>query len=119
MSKRRKNTQRRYLTPTAHAAYSAPKASKPPVPGPSPGRFRAIEEQTRLFGTKMLPEICIELRHAVNGAADPWPDKEIAETVRMLTMRLDTWHASIRWDQRFDDAVREMILATLELVEMR
>jgi len=44
------------------------------------------------------PTICLDLRMALNGAADPWPAAFLAEVVAMLQARLATWAAP-------DDAV--------------
>ena len=61
-------------------------------------RADAIAEQERLFPgfpaschPNTLPEICLDLRMALNGAADPWPAADLAEVVAMLQARLDTW----------------------------
>ena len=61
-------------------------------------RTDAIAWQERLFpGVKefhsrpTLPEICLGLRASLNGAADPWTPEVLAEVVRMLQARLDTW----------------------------
>lgn len=72
-------------------------------------RACAIAEQERLFPTSIwerveavnrlahlthrptLPEICLDLRASLNGAADPWPAAVLAEVVGMLQTRLDTW----------------------------
>ena len=61
-------------------------------------RTVAIAWQARLFPTvalqecrPTLPDICLNLRASLNGAADPWPDEELRDVVLMLQARLDTW----------------------------
>lgn len=38
-----------------------------------------------------LPEICLDLRRSLNGAADPWPAEFLSDVVAMLQARLATW----------------------------
>lgn len=81
-------------------------------------RHDAITEQDRLFGPQlMLPEICMNLRMAVNGSADPWPPEQVRETVAMFWARLATWQVQGQRSKRVDDAVRELVAATLAEVE--
>lgn len=68
-------------------------------------RADAIAWQERLFPTT-LPEICLDLRASLNGAADPWPDEHLAEVVLMLQARLDTWAEP---NDAIDDHVRGMV----------
>jgi len=70
------------------------------------------------FG-RTLPEWCISLRAALNGAADPIDDKEILETMEYIRLRLDRWTPSVQCDTSyylFDNAVKEMCIQTLRTV---
>lgn len=81
-------------------------------------RVELLEEQDKLFGRQiMLPEICLNLRMAVNGSADPWPDDQIEKTVYILQRRLDLWIDSHSRYKRVDDAVKELVIATLAEVK--
>lgn len=82
-------------------------------------RLQSLKEQERLFGQMTtLPEICLAVRGAVNGAADPWPTEKVDETLVMLRSRLNTWQESSRTYTRVDNAVKEMVLATIEEVKI-
>jgi hypothetical protein len=80
-------------------------------------RLLALEEQDRLFHGMMLPEICLRLRMAVDGAADPWERATILSTLAMLQARLDTWEPSVlQNNERLDYAVKDMVAATISEV---
>lgn len=66
-----------------------------------------------------LPEICFDVRHALNGAADPWPDDFLRKVQAMLEHRMATWE----WrghppslEYAVDAAVYAMVGATVEMI---
>ena len=86
-------------------------------------RRKALAEQERLFVGKMLPEICLNLRAALNGSCDPWSADSVREVVAMLKARLDTWMPT-RWrgarnncEALIDAAVLNMVQTTVLLAE--
>jgi hypothetical protein len=80
-------------------------------------RAEAIEEQEKLFGKDAtLFTICTDLRHAVNGAADPWPEESLDKAAKLLEARLATWTKGLAASQDADRAVRKFVRATLEEV---
>jgi hypothetical protein len=72
-------------------------------------------ESARLFGDEYLPTICTRLRAQMSGASDPWDDDLVGAAVALLRERLACWVPSHPTNRRFDDAVRELVEATLEL----
>jgi hypothetical protein len=80
-------------------------------------RVSAIEEQEAAFGKATLPEICLNLRQAVNGAAEPWPLEDVNKAIVILSKRLMFWINGSEIGKRFDSAVYEMVAATLREVE--
>ena len=66
------------------------------------------------FGDAEILSICLGLRMQHCGSCDPWPDEQAAEVVECLKLRLEVWSppSGPHW-ARFDDAVRELIRATL------
>ena len=88
-------------------------------------RQEAIEFQERLFPAKLwrdrmgyeryhkptLPEIALDLRAALNGSADPWPNEAIAEVCDMLRERLATWNLTS--EDGVDRAVYQMVNAAV------
>ncbi len=85
-------------------------------------RTEAVAEQQRLFprrggmwsGHPTLPEICLDLRSALNGAADPWDYKNVLECRNMLRARLDTWAPEAdTTDGKIDRGVYIMVLAAI------
>lgn len=74
--------------------------------------------QERLCGRGiMLPEICLGLRGACNGSADPWQPDLVKETLAMLQARMDSWRPGRKVEERFDNAVKELVAATMEEVK--
>ena len=63
------------------------------------------------FPNSMLPDICLSLRMALNGAGDPWSDQKLDEVFEALQHRLDTWRFS--GSSMMDECVRLLIIATL------
>lgn len=83
-------------------------------------RSEAIDWQEKLLGDFggerdpiMLPEICLWVRAAANGSADPWPKAHTREVLGMLQARLDTWEDGVAKGKRLDDTVKEMLSATI------
>lgn len=67
---------------------------------------------------KTLMDICLDLRMAHNGSADPIPAKETAEALAYLRERLAAWRPSpLPSGARFDECVRQLVLATIDEVE--
>ena len=70
------------------------------------------------YEKEMLPEVCLRLRMACNGAADPWLDEKVEAVLAYLQKRLDNWHPSVsKREEILDGTVRLMVLATLVEVE--
>jgi hypothetical protein len=65
------------------------------------------------FPNSMLPDICLNLRMALNGGADPWSDKELDECFQPLQHRLDKWKPSSKSSQMMDECVRLLVIASL------
>jgi len=76
----------------------------------------ALAWQESLFGRShgsTLPEICLGMRMAANGSADPWPTEVVRTTVGMLEARVETWQDSRQGEKEFDDAVLAMVKAAI------
>ena len=72
------------------------------------------EWHDRLFGASLtLPAACIDLRMAVNGSSDPWPAEKVKDAVDYLRHRLSYWRDSNDAYRAVDDAVRNLVQATL------
>jgi hypothetical protein len=85
-----------------------------------------IEQGEQWPNGEMLPEICLRVRAALNGSSDPWGEDDYEKCLAMLKRRRHTWaapnHSSrVRGmhEARIDDAVWEMVLATIALLELR
>lgn len=80
---------------------------------------RAVNEQERLCGPgSELPSICLALRAGINGTSDPWPQETVVEYLMMLRWRLNEWREpATEQSRRLDDAVKEMVAATVAEVE--
>lgn len=80
------------------------------------------EWQSKLFGpSAMLPQICMELRMAVNGSSDPWSEAEssaVNESLRFLQARLDNWEAGDAQRDGVDNAVKNLVRETIKEVKM-
>lgn len=77
--------------------------------------------QNELFPgpTVMLPEICLCIRMALNGASDPLPDKSIKDTYQLLKDVLATWRVDPNnvESMRMDEAVYSLVQATVWYME--
>ena len=57
---------------------------------------------------------CVEDLHGhVTGASDPLSTEDEAKICQFLRMRLETWQPSCAGSQKFDDAVRHLILTAV------
>lgn len=79
-----------------------------------------------------LCDICLDVRAGLTGAADPPDTAALREAVAMLKARLDTWAdhpgktdsraapGTFAWhDAAVDEAVRQMVRATISMAEIR
>ncbi len=82
-------------------------------------RDEALREQRAItHPTSTLPEVCMDLRMAVNGSADGWDVAYIRRVVRMLQSRLATWQPTLyEKSRRVDAAVHALVEATLAEVQ--
>lgn len=71
--------------------------------------------QTRTIrGPRTLLEMCLDLRMAHNGSADPISEEETAAALAYLRHRLDEWERpALASGARFDAAVNELVRATI------
>jgi len=82
-------------------------------------RTEIKKRQFDLFGDKTLLEICIDVRHAINGAADAWEPREVAKTRQLLADAVATWEPTSQpCDQEIDDAVLALVKATIRYIEL-
>lgn len=79
------------------------------------------EDLTRtLRGPRTLLELCLDLRMAHNGSADPISEEDTAAALAYLNYRLATWKPSaLPSGARFDECVRALVLATIIEVQCR
>jgi hypothetical protein len=62
-----------------------------------------------------LPTLCLSLRMSLNGSADPWEPREVAQAIEYIQSRMREWEPSIhKIDQKMDDAVYQMCQAAVE-----
>jgi hypothetical protein len=60
----------------------------------------------------------MDLRQGINGAADPsWSGVSVDRTVAFLEMVLEEWQDSRPEDKRMDDAIHQLIEATIDYAE--
>jgi hypothetical protein len=64
-----------------------------------------------------LLELCLELRMQANGSADWWGEHDEDRALLYLKERMEHWIAPQPSGQRFDDAVLELVKATIFEVE--
>ena len=71
--------------------------------------------QTRTIGgPRTLLEMCLDLRMAHNGSADPISEEDTAAALAYLRHRLEAWKPSILPSgARFDECVFNLVLATI------
>ncbi len=75
---------------------------------------------TDFFAKSTLPELCMDLRMACNGSADPISDEERDDALAYLRKRLADWKPSILASgAAFDECVRQLVIATIAEVEAR
>ncbi len=81
-------------------------------------RQLACKEQRDTFGDDIsIVEICMWLRQQVNGSITPWPQRRVDTTLALLKSRIKTWVTGNLRQSRFDNAVYELIQATIKEVE--
>ncbi len=74
-----------------------------------------------------LPDICMTLKSAMNGAADAWPTHEMRQARTMLALRLREWtpnpwetredRSVARCDADVDEAVRQLVVAMVAMCD--
>ena len=75
-----------------------------------------------MFGPHvMLPEVCLCLRMALNGAADPWPKSQVLEAFSHLKSVEANWEERSynNLDKAIDDAVLQLVRAAIAYCENR
>lgn len=65
------------------------------------------------YKTTTIPTLCLDLRMACNGSADPMKDEDRNAAIAYLQSRIDAWKPSSRGQEGFDEAVRQLAIATL------
>lgn len=81
----------------------------------------ALTQFKAVFGDDAtLMDACLGLRMACNGSGDPIPDEERDKCLSALEGRLRTWTPPLgpQW-AAFDEAVRQVVIATLVEVGTR
>lgn len=74
----------------------------------------ALTQFKAAFGNEAtLMDACLGLRMACNGAGDPISGEEKDKQMSALEARLRTWDSPYAHRAAFDDAVRQVIVATL------
>lgn len=80
-----------------------------------------VPDPSNIYQTRVatLPGICMGVRSACNGAADPWEPSFLREVRNMLAARLATWEP---WGQSgptedMDEAVRRMVIAAIAIAD--
>lgn len=64
--------------------------------------------------------VCLRLRMACNGSADPMSSDDVRGALAFLKSRVREWRPSARpSEEAFDGAVYSLILATIEEVELQ
>lgn len=72
------------------------------------------------LGADNLFDLCLRLRMACNGSADPISIEETHDAMAYLRRRLIHWTPSYhKAGERFDNCVRQLMNATIEEVEAR
>jgi hypothetical protein len=66
-----------------------------------------------------LPELCLDVRMALNGSADPWPVGRYYQAREVLRGRSEGWQlgACGELDKKFDSAVKQMVDATIAMLD--
>lgn len=79
-----------------------------------PRRQAALDQFKAAFGKDAtLLDACLDLRMACSGACDPISDEGRATQVAALEVRLAVWEPRGEPWRRFDEAVRELVRATI------
>ena len=83
-------------------------------------REEAKKRLSNVSRTMMLPEICLSLRTALNGAADPITFGEVMQISRDLRIVHYYWLDSVGrepWGAEMDEAVNALVLATIGYID--
>lgn len=77
-------------------------------------RRSAKSLQETLFPGQVLPKIVTDFHMALCGSSDPYSDRLRQTLTQMLKDTIACWEPSTPKHERFDNAVKELILAVLE-----
>ena len=64
-----------------------------------------------------ITEFCFGLRNSVDGSAEPISKEQEQQDLSYLRLVLETWVPSTPHQERLDNAVKELVSATIEEVE--
>jgi hypothetical protein len=64
--------------------------------------------------TPTLPQLVLDVRMSVNGAADPWPSDALQSVQSLFKMRLEEWQQT---RDTIDAAIWIMVAEALRLIE--
>jgi hypothetical protein len=78
--------------------------------------YRTDSEELPLGADNVL-DLCLRLRMACNGSADPISIQEMHEALSFLIRRLVHWTPSPPTAKRFDNCVRQLMCAAIDEVE--
>ena len=81
----------------------------PSEPPPTDGAYRWLHSD--------ITTMCIDLVGTVTGAGDPISDNILELELRWLKWRIRHWQPSLPKSLRVDEAVRQLILETIVLLE--
>ena len=94
--------------------------SRPRSPWVEPGqgitRKMVCQRQDELWPGKDILEICLTLRTTHNGLGESLPVTLVEDSLDMLKARVATWRPGKPIEERFDNAVLELVKATIERV---
>lgn len=63
-----------------------------------------------------LPQICLDVRMALNGSADPWPEDEMRKVGEFLSLTLEGWDDRSGRQDEMDSGVLLMVHAALAMI---
>jgi hypothetical protein len=61
-----------------------------------------------------IVDVCEALHMAGNGSSDPLPPEQRRALIKKLMARLQDWGPSPKFSRRYDDAIRDLIWATIQ-----
>ncbi len=69
--------------------------------------------QQEMFPNQTLPTICLDVRQALNGAADPWNEEDLRKTYQLLVDVVATWEkTAFDEDVYIDSAILTIVWHT-------